>query len=405
MKILLLAPFPPRMDAPHGGGRCVARLLLDLSARHRVGVIYFREHGEDPLDPDMQEQCEVAVEVRRRKGLGSRLRVLQGLLHRGPVWTALLRDDAFRAQVERTIRRWQPDIVQAEFLVMGQYLNAAAECARVLRVHDTGVSMARERLEATRGLRRLQFRADLQAWKRYEPQVCQLADSIVVFTARDSRELAAGSAAGRIQVISPDVGCLPRTLDPVGQAPPEVLFLGNFSHRPNVDAALRLTRSIFPSVRRSVPNTALRVIGPSPPRELLAHCGQGVIVTGRVDSVEPWLDRAALFCAPLREGGGIRMKVVEALAAGKAVVASPRALEGIDAAVGDEVVMAQTDTDFSAAIIRLLGDEQGRRSLALGARRWAERAAAVSRSDAFDALYGKLREARPVTAVVGELAR
>ena len=50
MKILLLAPFPPRMDAPHGGGRCVARLLLDLSARHRVGVIYFREYGEDPLD-------------------------------------------------------------------------------------------------------------------------------------------------------------------------------------------------------------------------------------------------------------------------------------------------------------------------------------------------------------------
>ena len=98
------------------------------------------------------------------------------------------------------------------------------------------------------------------------------------------------------------------------------------------------------------------------------------------------------------------MKVMEALAAGKAVVATPLALEGIDAAVGREVLAAETDSEFAAAILRLLSDPAGRQVMAAGARRWAERSAAISRSDAFDALYREVTKGRR-PAEIGELAR
>jgi hypothetical protein len=99
------------------------------------------------------------------------------------------------------------------------------------------------------------------------------------------------------------------------------------------------------------------------------------------------------------------MKVMEALAAGKAVVATPLALEGIDAARGREVLAAEADGEFSATILRLMRDSALRRAIAAGGRQWAERSAAISRSDAFDALYRELTQRGHRPAEVGEFAR
>ena len=99
------------------------------------------------------------------------------------------------------------------------------------------------------------------------------------------------------------------------------------------------------------------------------------------------------------------MKVIEALAAGKAVVATPLALEGIDAEPGREVLAAEADGEFAAATLRLMKDPALRQAIAAGGRQWAERAAAISRSDAFDALYRELTERGRQPAAVGEFAR
>jgi polysaccharide biosynthesis protein PslH len=390
MKLLFLAPFPPRHDALHGGGRAIAGLLSRLAERHRLGLIYFLEEGEDALDPQIKQRCEISFGVRRGSAAVARVRAGIGLAVGRPVWVSLLRSRHFRRALVQTIRAWRPDVVQAEYLVMGQYLDAASACGRVLRVHDTGISRARERWQSAQGLRRLRLRADLNAWQRTEPRICDFADRVVVFTARDRAELAIGENAAKVRVIPPGVECGEKVLDPSGVEPGEMLFFGNFSHRPNVDAAMRLVESIFPAVRKSAPETVLRIVGPSPPRELLAHQGGGVEVMGRVDSMAPWLNRAAVVCAPLYAGGGVRVKVMESLAAGKAVVATPRALEGIDALPGTEVALAETDREFSTAVVDLLRDSAARGRLAAGGRRWAERASATSRSEEFDRMYCEL---------------
>jgi glycosyltransferase involved in cell wall biosynthesis len=99
--------------------------------------------------------------------------------------------------------------------------------------------------------------------------------------------------------------------------------------------------------------------------------GEGVTVTGAVPDVTPYLDEAAVVAAPLRMGGGMRVKVLEALAAGKAVVATPLAVEGLQLTAGEQVEVAAGDEQFARSLERLVRDEARRRELASSARRWA----------------------------------
>jgi glycosyltransferase involved in cell wall biosynthesis len=136
----------------------------------------------------------------------------------------------------------------------------------------------------------------------------------------------------------------------------------------------------------------LRIVGAHPPAELLTRARDGVEVTGRVPDVAPWLNAAALVVVPLRLGGGMRVKVVEALAYGKAVVASPRALEGLNVTDGVEVAVADGDDQFVTRIVSLLESPDARGGLARKARDWAVANLGTERWVAeYEALYDRLR--------------
>jgi glycosyltransferase involved in cell wall biosynthesis len=170
------------------------------------------------------------------------------------------------------------------------------------------------------------------------------------------------------------------------------VFVGNFRHPPNVDAALRLTDRIFPAVRARVPGTVLRIVGAHPPPALLARARDGVDVTGRIPDVTPWMNAASLIVVPLRLGGGMRVKVVEALAHGKAVVASPRAVEGLTVTDGVHVAIADSDDEFVTRIVALLESPDARSALARNAREWAVANLGEARWVAeYEALYERLR--------------
>jgi glycosyltransferase involved in cell wall biosynthesis len=215
--------------------------------------------------------------------------------------------------------------------------------------------------------------------------------AVVVLTQRDETALRQLGSQAPIVRIPLGVPIPPAVLDPHGHGEPTVLFVGSFSHPPNAEAAERLVRNIFPAVRAQVSDARLWIVGADPPTALgLANAG-GVEVTGRVPDVTPYLDAAAVFAAPLRLGGGMRVKVLEALAEVKAVVASPREVEGLDVVNGDQVLLAESDQEFAAAIIGLLREPTRRVELARRAREWA--AANLGQESvtlAFEHLYASL---------------
>jgi glycosyltransferase involved in cell wall biosynthesis len=397
-RLLFLLPFPPRLDATHGGGRAAAHLLANLANRHRIALLYLRAPADPPLDPVLQERCELVEEVVRPNpgfSLASGWARIRSLLRGWPLWVAGCSVAAYGARLRTIARTWRPHIVQIEYHVMAQYLSAldGYPAPRVLTEHEPGISAACDLWQSVRGISRVIRYFDMLAWKRFEQTITKRVHAIVVFTERDREVLA--PIVGKTSIIRIPLTTTPpkQPLDPHGEDSLSLLFIGNFIHPPNVDAAARLIKVILPQVQARIPGAVLRIVGDNPPAQLAKLAKPSVIVTGRVPDVTPYLDRAAVVVVPLRMGGGMRVKVLEALAAGKAVVASALAAEGFDLVDGEQVILAKSDQQFSDAIVQLLADPERRALLAGRARAWACANLDWGKSiAAYEALYQSLIE-------------
>jgi glycosyltransferase involved in cell wall biosynthesis len=370
-RILVLSAYPPSSEAPHGGSRVAARLIGGLAERNPLALVCLRGPEDPDVDPSVAERCET-VETVARPTRGGRFWRLGALARARPSWVAEWAVPELRKRIATLVEAWQPELVHVHYQVMGQYLRAAGGAPRILVVYEPATSRAAAAVaETPLGPRRVLRYGDYLAWRRYERRLVQAVQAVTVFTGRDGGEIARIAARTPVSLIPFGVDAPPQPLDPLG-ADDVVLFLGNFVHRPNVDAALRLAR-IFPRIRLHHPEAKLELVGAEPPPVLLALASGHVVVTGTVPNVTPYLDRATVVVAPLRLGGGMRVKVLEALAAGKAVVASPLAAEGLDVQDGVELVLAETDDEIVGAVSLLLADPDQRRALAERARAFAVR--------------------------------
>jgi glycosyltransferase involved in cell wall biosynthesis len=213
---------------------------------------------------------------------------------------------------------------------------------------------------------------------------------VVALTERDATTLRPLAGATPIEIIPLGISASPNALDAVGK-PGELLFVGNFSHPPNIEAAERLIHGILPRVRAQCPDVVLRVVGADLPSRWQAREREGLLVSPDVADVGPFLNRAAVVMAPLSLGGGMRVKVMEALAAGKAVVATPLALEGLAVDDGDQVRIGRTDAELAEAAVELLRDPDRRSALGRRARAWAMTALDwAGPVAAFEQLYASL---------------
>lgn len=416
-KLLFLAPFAPRRDAAHGGGRAMAGLISRLAERHAVRLLCLRGEREPPADEVLFARCEEVRElprpggVRRSGGLERRLRrygrTLASPFTGQPKWAWYCAVPALSNALRRRMASWQPDLVQMEYCVMGQYAADLASLAgssvpRVLDHYDPGAAAAREAWRSAHGLARAAAGFDWLAWERFERRVVRGMSAVVALTERD-REAMQRFAPG-IPIVTIPLGSeLPEhPLSPVGEEPPRVLFVGSFRHPPNVDAAVRLLRRIFPAIRERVPAARLELVGEALPEDLRREAAPGVEARGWVESVVPYLNRAAVVVAPLEQGGGMRVKVLEALAAGKALVASRRALAGLDGVVDrtggrqGAALIGHTDAEITEAVISLLENPEERAALAARARAWAEANLGWDRTvAAYEELYERLLAERP----------
>lgn len=155
---------------------------------------------------------------------------------------------------------------------------------------------------------------------------------------------------------------------PAPAGPPTFTFLGNLRHKPNEDAALFFLRTIAPRIRQQLPAARFCVVGGNPPPALTALAGADVTVTGFVPDVRPYLWEATAVVLPMRMGTGIKNKLLEAWAAGSAVVATPRACQGVPAVDGRNLFVAGSPEALASAAARLAGDASLRQSLSCNAR-------------------------------------
>jgi glycosyltransferase involved in cell wall biosynthesis len=374
-RVLVCAPFSPGLDARHGG-RATAQLLLRLAERNEVALLCLRSPLEDPVDPAIASRCALVSEIplATKTPFSRRLDWGRGLVLGLPPWASDCRSTDYASALEDLLDDWRPDVVEIHLQAMAQYVDAPArrEVPSILVDYDPGSAWADEVRSATGGLRSLVRRLEVSAWRRYERATRPRFAAIVVFAERDVAAVRPTAGSAWVTRIPLAVEVPARPLDPEGADPPTILFVGSFGHPPNVDAALWLAKSIFPRVAERVPGARLELVGHEPGADVRALAGGPVSVYASVPEVTPYVERAAVVVAPIRIGGSMRMKVLEALAAGKALVATPRAAEGVDAVPGEHLLIAADEDEMVEALVGVLLDRDRRRLLGERARRWAE---------------------------------
>jgi glycosyltransferase involved in cell wall biosynthesis len=168
------------------------------------------------------------------------------------------------------------------------------------------------------------------------------------------------------------------------------------SFGPNIAAARWFATDVLPRLRSRCPDAHFTIVGRDPDPSVLALASApGVTVTGRVDDVRPYLARAAVVVAPLVSGSGIKNKVLEALAMGRPVVATPLAVEGLVATAGEDLVVASGADGVADAVADLLADEPRADAIAAAGRRLVERRYSWrAAADRYAALYAELAASR-----------
>ena len=381
MKILLITPM-----LPYGPGAIpvlVETQLSALSARHEVTFI--TAVGDEPWEAAAAEAVQtLPVDVRladrrqpaRRRGrMRRRARLASDwLLTRRPWTTLWFAPPSLQAVIDELDAR-AFDVIAVEHTPMAM-LRLPEGVPAVLTEHEVGrprPAMWRPNGPTTLwdwGFREL----DSRRWNASSPAAWRRYAALQVFTHYDAAAIArqAPDVSPRVRV-NPFGVVMPLVLDARHEQPNRIVFIGNFTHDPNRDAATWLVREIMPRVRAVHPGAILQLVGSDPPREVVGLAGEGVEVIGDVRSVDPYLAAASVVAAPVRLSGGMRMKVLYALSRGKAVVTTTRGAQGYDGAGCDAAMLVRdSPQDIATAIGGLLADERRRRELGARARAFAE---------------------------------
>lgn len=384
MKILFLTPqlpYPPQKGtALRNWG-----LIDGLASRHDPSLLSFRAPRQDAdLPLPLLDACERVVTVPQpERTVRDRL---QGMLTtRRPDMALRLRSEAYALRLAEWLTQETFDVVQVEGIELAPYLDvieAAAQtpvvvfddhnCEYVLqqRVFLTDLAVpARWAGAAYSCVQWLRLR-------RYEADVCRRADRVLTVSDADA------DALQRL-VPSLDPIVVPNGIDTRWYRPESaetqsrensLVFTGTMDFRPNVDAMLWFVKEVLPLVEAEIPDIHVNVVGQRPhPRLDPLRENPAVTLTGFVEDVRPYIANAALYVAPLRMGGGTRLKLLEAMAMGKAVVATRLGAEGYPVTDGRELVLADTAMDFAERVISLLQSPKRRAALGRTARAFVER--------------------------------
>ena len=384
-RVALLLPRPLYPERS-GGEIRVASLVRALSGRHRFTLLTFAQPGSRLL----AEAAAAAVE----RSTGARVvLVWRSGAPPAPGLPELARgfsDPAMEAALGALAASERPDLVALEFSQMAQYAGAAARVAPVvLTEHDASVlSPAASYYRGGRGP------AERALLRSYLKDAFARCARVVAVSAADAKRLAPLARPGAVSVVATGVDLARFAFAPLeGRRPGEAVFVGHYPHYPNEEAAVRLCRDILPRLARLAP-ARLRLVGSGPTPAVRALAAADVEVAGEVEDVAPELRRARVFLAPMRLGFGIKGKVLEAMACGTPVVASPRACEALPGVrPGAHLLVARDARAFAAAASRVLRDDALAARLAAAGRSYVEARFGWDRqAELLDEVYRSVRE-------------
>ena len=253
------------------------------------------------------------------------------------------------------------DVVVCDFLAPAINVPKTLPCPSVLFQHNVEAMIWKQHYEVQQHpAKKAYLYRQWRKMQRFEQKMCRRFDCVVTVSREDSEAIQ--KEYGVAQVFDVPTGVDTEFFKPTGEVqrdPCNLVFTGSMDWLPNEDAIHYFTERIMPQVKRAVPKLTLTVVGrnPFPGLVELSKRDPSIVVTGRVDDVRPYMERATAYVVPLRIGGGTRLKIYEAMAMEKPIVSTTIGAEGLPLRDGDHLLLADTAEAFAESIVRVLSDE------------------------------------------------
>jgi glycosyltransferase involved in cell wall biosynthesis len=387
MNILFLTqilPYPPNS----GPKVKTWHVLRYLSQRgHKITLASFVRPEELPYIENVKQVCASVHTVPMRR---SRISDIGYLLRSQVTGRPFLveRDDLLemRSLVGRIVAEGDVDIIHADQLTMTQYAlpfakSPSSRPALVFDAHNAVWTITERMRQNSPLYMRLPLTLETKRIKQYEGWIVRDFDATLAVTELD-RDALINAVSNNGLTAPKSIAVIPIAVDtnqirPVARRTGSLnlLTMGTLYYPPNADGIRWFVGEVFPLIRSKITGATLTIIGKNPPKDFLKLAedkSNGILVTGFVPELDPYFAESALAVIPVRAGGGMRVRILEAFARAIPVVTTTVGLEGIDAQPETDVLVADSPGDFAEAVIRLFSDETLQAQLSTNGRRLVE---------------------------------
>jgi sugar transferase (PEP-CTERM/EpsH1 system associated) len=388
-RILILTPqlpYPPQALTGFSQGTTIRNfnLIAGLRRRHTVDLLTFHTLTAAGGPELLRPYCEqVLTAPQPARSLSKR--ALDTLLRKAPDMALRLEAPVMHARLAELLRDHRYDILQIEGIEMAPYALALEPAARPRLIFDdhNAEYVLQKRAFATDARQPRRWVGavySLIQWQKltiYERRICRAADKVVAVSETDRQALQQLAPGLEVTVVPNGVDLdfyRPGVTPPApGLGPHSLVFTGKMDFRPNVDAVLWFVDEVLPLVTSRLSDARFYVVGQSPhPRLAPLADHAAIVITGRVPDTRPYIAGAGVYVIPLRIGGGTRLKVLEAMAMGQAIVSTRLGCDGFPFQDGREVRFADSPEAFAETVVRLLQSREQAEALGSAARTYVE---------------------------------
>lgn len=367
MKILWLSHFIPYPDTGHGALQRSKALITELAKHNELYLVSYDNiiAGKstflwEDIDKDLKKYFrEVHIVPYTNKHVVNKyITGIQSIFSTSPISIDLYRSEIFQDACLNLLARNSFDVCHADTMGLIDHVLYKVGSGKVLNHHNVESHLMKRRAQNESNVLKKMFFA-LEAYKldKYEKRICTIYDLNLFVSQVDMERMKESMPGIRGVVVENSVDCNYFFYSRPGSYEVDLTFAGSLDWHPNADAMIYFCEQIWPFLKMNLPSLKMNIIGRNPPRKLeQAVAGTSdVRLIGFVDDVRPWMEKARIYVCPFREGGGTKLKILDALSQGIPIIASSLGIEGLDVHDNREVLVANSQDEWLARIKDLLG--------------------------------------------------
>lgn len=383
MNILWLSHFVPY--PPKGGNlQRSFNLLREVAKENQVSLLAFNQKSLLPTQKKLKESVEQlksfckyvqAFEIPCEESGWSWIKLLLGnLFSPSPYSTKKFHSEKMLEAIHAIVRNHKIDLVHFDTVALAEFRKCLTGQKSVLNHHNIESALLLSRACREKNpLRRFYLLLQGNKLSRYESETYGEFDLNVVVSELDRGRLRNHSPRTEVKVIPNGVDTSYFKVSDTQLRKNNVIFVGGMNWFPNRDAVLYFSERIWPLLKKEISDVSFTLIGSGPPKKIIdLGKNEKIEVHGFVDDVRPYLARAAAYVVPIRAGGGTRLKILDALACGKAVVSTSIGSEGLEVNPGRNILIGDSPSEFAEQVIRVCTDGDLMKSLGEEGRKLVE---------------------------------